>query len=124
MTSQTGQLGQDIRDRTVSKGQPNRQPGQGSLERTEIIGLPEQDGGVRRAVANVAWIGQLEQEDSWDRTDRSEQDVLDRTRGTKQLGQDSRDRSDWTSRPTGNLDRTMFRKSIIRKNSRFLLKYL
>jgi hypothetical protein len=26
--------------------------------------------------------------------------------GTRQLGQDSRDRSDWTSRPIGNLDRT------------------
>jgi hypothetical protein len=112
MTSQTGQLGQDSLERSAQQAARTGEPGKDRDYR-----LPEQDGGVRRAVANVAWIGQLEQEDSWDRTDRSEQDVLDRTRGTKQLGQDSRDRSDWTSRPIGNLDRTMFRKSIICKNS-------
>ncbi len=60
--------------------------------------LPGYDTGVRRAVANVAWAGQLEQEDSYDRTDGSKQDVLDRTSGTGQLGQDSKDRSVATSR--------------------------
>jgi hypothetical protein len=76
MTSLTGPLGQDNWDRTSGKGQsdrtvstgwPDRQPGQVSLERTEMTGLPGHDSGVRRAVANVAWAlwaGQLEKEDS------------------------------------------------------------
>ncbi len=56
--------GKDSWDRTVSTGQPDRLPGQVSLDRTEMTGLPGHDSGVRRAVANVAWAGQLEQEDS------------------------------------------------------------
>jgi hypothetical protein len=36
---------------------------------------------------------------------RSGQDILDRTSGTGQLGHDSRDRTDWTNSPIGNLDR-------------------
>jgi hypothetical protein len=48
-------------------GRPDRQPGQVSLERTEMTGLPGHDKGVTRAVANAAWAGQLEQ-DSYDRT--------------------------------------------------------
>jgi hypothetical protein len=60
-TSGTGQLGQDSRDKTVSVGQPHRQPGQISLERIEMTGLSGPDSGVRRAVANVAWAGNLEQ---------------------------------------------------------------
>jgi hypothetical protein len=59
-TTLTGPLGQDIQDRTVSKGQPDKQPGQLSQERTEMTGLPGHDSGVRRAVAHVAWAGQLE----------------------------------------------------------------
>jgi hypothetical protein len=64
MTSLTGPLGQDSWDRTVSPGRPERQPRQVSLERTEMTGLPGHNRGARRAVANVAWAGQLEQEDS------------------------------------------------------------
>jgi hypothetical protein len=67
-TTRTVQLGQDSRtgqlDRTVLTGRPHRQPGQVSLERTEITGLPGHDSGVSSAVANSAWAGQLEQEDS------------------------------------------------------------
>jgi hypothetical protein len=62
-TAGTGHLGQDSQDSTVSKGWPDRQPGQVSLEKTEMTGLPGHDSDVRRAVANVAWAGQLEQED-------------------------------------------------------------
>ncbi len=71
--TRTGQLGLDIRDRTARKDSRDRtvltswldrQPGQVSLEGTEMTELPGYDTGVRRAVANVAWAGQLEQEDS------------------------------------------------------------
>ncbi len=48
-------------------GRPDRQPGQVSLKRTEMKRLPGHDSGVRRAVANVAWAGQLGQ-DSQERT--------------------------------------------------------
>jgi hypothetical protein len=92
-TAGTGHPGKDSRDRAVSTGRPDRQNGQVSLERTKKTVPPGHDSNVRRAVANMAWAGQLEQEDSRDRTDESGQDVLDRASGTGQLGQDSRDRS-------------------------------
>jgi hypothetical protein len=67
-TTRKGQLGQDSRDGTVSTDWPTGQPGQVSLERTEMEGLPGNESGFRRAVDQVAWAGQPEQEDSWDRT--------------------------------------------------------
>ncbi len=109
-TARTGHPRKDIRDWTVSTGQPDRQPKQVSLEMTEMTGQPGHDSGVRRAGANVAWQGSWNRKTARtgqpDRTDESGQDVLDRTSGTGQLGQDSRDTSDWTSRPIGNLART------------------
>jgi hypothetical protein len=53
-TAGTGHLGKDNWDRTVSTGRPEMQPGQVSLKRTEMTGLPGHNRGVRRAVANVA----------------------------------------------------------------------
>jgi hypothetical protein len=53
-TGGTGYQRQDSRDGTVSTGRPDRQPGQVSLERTEMKGLPGHDHGVREAAANVA----------------------------------------------------------------------
>jgi hypothetical protein len=58
-TTQTRQLGQDS-----LTGRTDRQPGQVRLDKTEMTGLPRHNSGVRRAVANAAWAGQLEQEDS------------------------------------------------------------
>jgi hypothetical protein len=52
-----------------------------------MTGLPGNDTGVRRVVNKVTWAGQLEQEDSWDRTVREEQtgqDVWDRRTGRRQ----------------------------------------
>jgi hypothetical protein len=65
---------------------------------TEMTGLPGNESSVRRAVDKVAWAGQLE-EDCSDRADETGQEIFDRTSVTGQLGQDSRDGSDWTSRP-------------------------
>jgi hypothetical protein len=67
-----GHLGQDHSDRIAGTGQSRQvgptgsleQPGQVSLERAEMTGLPGHDSDVRRAVANVAQAGQLEQENS------------------------------------------------------------
>jgi hypothetical protein len=123
------QLREDTWDRTTQTEQSRQvrptgsleQPGPVSLERTEMTGLPRHDSDVKRAVANetraghklfnfenffIFGTGQQLGQDSRDRTHRSGQDVLDRTSGTGDLGQECRDRLDWTSRPIGNLDRT------------------
>ncbi len=70
-----------------------------------MTGLPGSDSDVRRAVDKFSLARQLEQ-DSLDMTERSEQDISDRTSGTGQLGQDTRDKSDWKSLPYSYLDRT------------------
>jgi hypothetical protein len=71
-TAGTGQPGQESWDRIVSTGHSRQvgltsQPGQVSLERTEMTELQGHDYSVRRAVEKVAWgraigAGQLGQD--------------------------------------------------------------
>ncbi len=73
MTSGSGPLGQDSWERTSGKGQLGQDSLNRSAQEAAWTGEPGKDrddrtaghdSGVRRAVANVAWAGQLEQEDS------------------------------------------------------------
>jgi hypothetical protein len=60
MPVERGHLGQDHLIKTAGTGQSLQAGPTGSLERTEMTGLPGHDSGVRRAVGNAAWTGQLE----------------------------------------------------------------
>ncbi len=93
-TGNPGHSGKDSRDRTVGTGQSRQvgvtgQPGLVSLDRTKMTELPGNDSGVRRAVDKVAWGGQLEQKDSYDRTAGTGQTGQDRTSWTEHRGLDN-----------------------------------
>ncbi len=93
----TGQLAKDIWDRTTQTAQPGQvsletlalhvslrgQPGWVSLDRTERIGLPGLDSRIERAVDKGVRVEKLQ----------------DRTAGTGQQRQDSRDGTAKTGQP-------------------------